>query len=335
LPFAGLVSAAASTMATAADAGMEEIGVKGAQILLGLNLNDFARKVVLKMARNNKSAQAGQLNLAAVNMGAVSLVTQLSTELLCTGHIKEAADVTAAFWNAAEAEGMEPSVAAASASPAVVKAIDAGHAVAAANVQRLLIERGYMSLVVWLSVSVVEHCHRPDAVALGTWAALTTQGPEGLQLAADVAAMTMLEGFYQISATVGGELYDLACKEGCGDKAIEVLVLAAKQVVEILDHPEAIVAVTEILMKDENRQCLVISSLIYMVKKNLGGTGVEDAAKISLCAVRERKVQLIVQLCRGIAAQGKERLLGDIGAEMVKQTARGVFSFLKRAVCRE
>jgi hypothetical protein len=314
-------------MATAANAGMEDVGVKGAQFLLGLNLNVFARKVVLQMARGNNSTAAGKLNLAAVNMGAGTLVTQLSTELLCTGHVEEAADVTAAFWDAAQDSGMEPLVAAASAAPAVVKAIDAGHADVAANVQRVLIDRGYMSLVVWLSVAVVEHCHRPDAVAQGTWAALRTQGAEGTQVAADVAAMTMVEGFYEISATVGGELYDLACKEGCGDKAIEVLVLAAQEAVAI-GHPEAVVAVTELLMGNDGRQNLAISSLIYMIEKNVGNTGVKDAAKVSMCAVREKKVQLTVLLCRGIAERRKTKLLGVVGGEMIKQAAVGVYSFL-------
>jgi hypothetical protein len=315
-------------MATAANSGMEDIGVKGAQLLLGLNLNDFARKVVLQMARGKNASQAGKLNLAAVNMGAANLVTHLSTELLCTGHVEEAADVTAAFWDAAEENGLEPRVAAASAAPAVVNAIDAGHADVAANVQRLLIDRGYMPMVVLLSVAVVEQCHRPDAVALGSWTAITTQGAEGIQVAADVAAMTMVEGFYDISATVGGELYDLACKEGCGEKAIEVLCLAAKSAVAV-GHPEAVVAVTELFLADSSRQNLAISSLIYMIEKNVGGTGVEDAAKVSLCAVQQKKVKVTVQLCRGIAARGKARLLGVVGAEMIKQAAVEVYSYLR------
>lgn len=314
-------------MASAANAGMEDVGVKGAQFLFGLNLNDFARKVVLQMARGNNSSAAGKLNLAAVNMGAATLVTQLSAELLCTGHVEEAAEVTAAFWDAAEESGMEPKIGAASAAPAVVKAIDAGHAGVASNVQTVLIDRGYMPLVVWLSIAVVDHCYRPDAVAQGTWAALTTQGARGTQISADVAAMTMVEGFYEISAAVGGELYDVACKEGCGEKAVEVLVLAASQAVAI-GHPKAVVAVTELLMRDENRQNIAISSLIYMVEENVGNTGVEDAAKVSLCAVREKKVQLTLQLCRGIAAKWKTKILGAVGGEMIKQAAGGGYRFL-------
>ena len=305
---AGMVTAAASTMAAAANTGAQGIGVKGAKLLLDLNLQDFAKKVVTKMARENQATAAGKLNLAAVNMGAGSLVTQLSAALLCAGHVSEAVEITAAFWDAAEESGMEPDVAAASAAPAVVQAVDAGHAVVVAAVQKELLEKEYTSLVIWLTVAVAKIEGRPDVVAAGTWAAM--QGPSGSELASNVAAMTMVEGHYDVAASSAGKLYDLAGEESY--RVVHVLAAAAKQAVGVRQG-RAVVAVSELLIA-EGREALVASSVAWMVEN--GDSDV--AGKISMQAVAERKFGLMQKLVAEMVSQGKTKAAAMVAGAMGK-----------------
>lgn len=303
-----MVAAAASTMATAANAGAEGVGVQGAKLLLELNLHDFAHKVVRKMAQDKHATAAGKLNLAAVNMGAASLVTQLSAALLCAGHVSEAVEITAAFWDAAEESGMEPAVAAASAAPAVVQAVDAGHAAVVAAVQRELLEKEYIPLVIWLTVAVARMEGRPDVVASGTWAAM--QCPGGIELAANVACLTMLDGHYDVAAASAGKLYDLAGKER--DRVVQVLGAAAKQAVTVRQD-FAVVAVSELLI-DDGKEWLVAASVAWMVENGDSS----DAAKVSMCAVREKKFGLVKTLVAEMISQGKMSAAAAVAGAMGK-----------------
>ena len=325
---------AASALTAATNVGLTGSAVRSAELMLGMNMHAFAKKVVLKMAAGEStSAAAGKLNMAAVNMGASSLITELSSALLIGDHIEEAAEITAAFWDAALESNMEPLIAASSMAASVVIAVDAGHAASVAAVQRLLLERNYANLVVWLTVGVCRSEKRPDAVAKGTLEAV--KQPGGKELAATVAAMTMAEGFYDVAAESAAEMYTLAeqmrkkMSDGGGERSedvvgvvVEIVGRAARQAIAV-QQVAAVVEVSQILAV--NSLDLVVGVVVWMVE-NGNGNGLADAAKVTVCAVKKRKFWMTWRLVYEMVRQGKGMVVLTLAGATGTEIGRSLFT---------
>ena len=101
---------------------------------------------------------------------------------------------------------------------------------------------------------------RPDAVAAGTWAAV--QGvPGGAALAAQVAALTMMEGYFYVVAAVTSRMYCLA-----GDKSAVVDVVAAATAQAAAVGGQGDVAAVTALRVDLGRADLVAGVVAAMVE---------------------------------------------------------------------
>lgn len=317
---AGLVTATANAMAASADAGLESVAVSGARFFLNtLNLEQFTRDVVIRMVQLQHDKQAGRLNLAAVCAGEFSLITRLSAALLCNGCAEEAAAVSQAFWEVANDTAPDdddsgtplpipPSTIAGTMAPAIVTAVDAGHALTVAEVQRLLIQRGCHLLVVWLTYAVATVEGRPDAVSKGTIAALGLPGGE--DLASNIAALTMVEGHYEVAAKVAGLMY----KDAKEDKtqSVDDTTLSSQRLTTIVTRVVAnaasqsigirqiqpVIKVTELLFEQQDGE-LAAGAVMTMLFRG----EVKAVATVSVRALHQGKRQLIVQLIMEMMAQ--------------------------------
>jgi len=313
---AGLVTATANAMAASASAGLEGVAVSGARFFLDtLNMEQFTRDVVIRMVQLQHDEQAGRLNLAAVNAGEFSLITRLSAALLCNGCAKEAAAVSKAFWEVANATDSDalpvpisPSTIASTMAPAIVTAVDAGHAKTVAEVQRLLIRKYQCHLlVVGLTYAVASIENRPDAVSKGTLAALSLPGGEAL--ASSIAALTMVEGHFEVAAKVAGLMYQDAKKkyekqyvdEKSGklltNSVTTVIADAASQSIGI-GQIQPVIKVTELLFEQQNGE-LAAGAVLTMLSR----WEVKAIATVTIQALHQGKRQLVVQLIREMMAQ--------------------------------
>jgi hypothetical protein len=291
-------SAMASGVVAAANAGLEGAAVAGTQALLGLNMENFARDIVLCLVRDRQAHTVGKISVAAVENGAASLVQQLSVALLSSGHVEEAARVSAAFWDAAIEAGMHPLDVAASVAPAVAEAVDRGHSIQVAGVQRALLDSDHAPMAMWLLVALVERCSRLDAAASGTWTAVK-EAKNGGDTVAAIAALSMLEGHADVVASVASRMHQLAKKDGLRDAAVAVVAAAASEAASV-DRPDAVVAVSERLM-ELGEGDLVADSMAKMVEQGHN----ERVGKISLNAVMQKKTGLVAVLTRELAGSGK------------------------------
>lgn len=191
----GVTHIVAKTMAAVAEGGMECAGVRGTKVLLGLNLEEFCRDVVVRMVEQNAQVAVAKMELCAMMSGGAILVQQLSLALLCSGHVWHAAAVTVAFVDECRRVRMTSHTIAGCISPAVVAAVDDGRGKEVACVQKLMVDEGYSDIVTWMTIHIAGDMGRPDAVAKGTVAAIV--GVEGgHDMAASLAAKAMMMGFH-------------------------------------------------------------------------------------------------------------------------------------------
>jgi len=191
----GMTDVTARTMAAAAHAGLGPLGVQGTRVLLGLNLEQFCRDVVIRMVDMKKEHAVAKVEFAALESGAAKLVQQLSVALLCSGHVAHAAAVTIAFVEECEEAGMTAHTAASCIAPAVVAAVDNGNGHAVAKVQKIIVDHGHQDVVVWLTIYIAKDMGRPDVVAVGTLDAIEAVDG-GMEMAAAVAAQAMMLGYH-------------------------------------------------------------------------------------------------------------------------------------------
>ena len=158
------------------------------RVLLGLNLEDFCRDVVVAMVEHHHAASVAKVQHQAIKSGAERLVQQLSVALLCSGHIQHACLVTNAFVEQCLQAGVGHREIASYLAPAVILAVDSHHGWAVARVQKSMIDMGQFDIVVELILHVACESGRPDVVARGTLAAIDDEEIRGIEMASSVAA---------------------------------------------------------------------------------------------------------------------------------------------------
>jgi len=158
------------------------------RVLLGLNLEDFCRDVVVAMVEHHHAASVAKVQRQAIKSGAERLVQQLSVALLCSGHIQHACLVTNAFVEQCLQAGVGHREIASYLAPAVILAVDSHHGWAVARVQKSMIDMGQFDIVVELILHIACESGRPDVVARGTLAAIDDEEIRGIEMASSVAA---------------------------------------------------------------------------------------------------------------------------------------------------
>jgi len=293
----GLSNVAARTVAAAANSGFALAGVQGTKVLLGLNLEEFCRDVVVRMVEQKNEVSVAKLELYAITKsGAAQLVQQLSVALLCSGHVRHAAAVTIAFVEECEDAGMSPMTAAACVAPAVIAAVDDGHGHEVAMVQKIMVDNGHKEEVVCMTVYIARDMGRPDVVAIGTLDAIeAVEGGE--DMAAGVAAAAMMKGFHDEVAAAAVNMNRLVSNNR-NDCVIKVVAAAAVQGVES-NRPSDVVKVSAAMAARGGRH-VVSRSMRYMAHHNHAW----KAAVVSSTAIQTGYLVLTAQLIGDVILSG-------------------------------
>jgi hypothetical protein len=318
---AGLQEAAARGVAAAARSH-PKAGLTGARVLLKFGLDDFARDIVLSMARRpGGAAAAGAIHLSALDgpAGDAETLRRFAAALLRAGHVDEAAAVGAACWEAALAAGVPPAAAARSLAGAAVEAVDAGCAAAVAAVQARFAAAGLHHLAMWVTVAVAREEGRPDAAARATLAAMRQDG--GAALAAACAALAMVEGHFLPVAAISAAMHALAA-DGAERAAVAAVVADASAQACAAGRPGAAAAVGELLLRKEalapHGADLMAASVDAMRREGRG----DVVGEVAVAAARAGGPVPALLLARALAARGELAALALVARRGALEAAR-------------
>lgn len=251
---------------------------RATQILMGLNLEEFCKDVVVAMCENRDEDSVAKVQHKAMSdasLGAEQLVQQLTVALLCSGHVEHAALVTNEF--VAECRRQDMGISAKSIAkyiaPAVILAVDCGHGDAVSFVQSRMIDDGHFEIVTQLILYIASEGGRPDVVARGTLDAIQCMRHEshGIHMAASVAAGAFCgsridRGETTVMGHVACDMYleshrDLSLKED----ACRTIALAALIGVELYQKPLRVVKVSQ-CMWNEHQGHAITRAFRHMVQ---------------------------------------------------------------------
>lgn len=238
---------------------------KVTKMLMGLNLEEFCKDVVVAMVENHDQKSVAKVQHKAISdssLGAEQLVQQLTVALLCSGHTQHAALVTNAFveecrrheWNIS-AKKIAEYIA-----PAVVLAVDCNHGDAVAFVQKKMIDDGHFDIVTQLILYIASEGGRPDIVARGTLDAIQClrKDDQGINMASSVAAGAFCSGHCdgnetRVMAHVACEMYEESRSNlSLREDACKTIALAAIKGVEIYQKPLRVVKVSHTMWREDH-----------------------------------------------------------------------------------
>lgn len=292
-------------------AGAEPVA-RVTKVLMGMNLEEFCRDVVIFMVENQDQKSVAKVQHKAISdrsLGAEQLVQQLTVALLCSGHVEHAALVTNEF--VAECRHQDWSVSARQIAeyiaPAVILAVDCGHGDAVAFVQSRMIDDGHIEIVTQLILYIASNGGRPDVVAQGTLDAIQClrHNSHGIQMAASVAAGAFCgsridHGETNVMGHVACEMYlesqhDLLLKED----ACKTIALAALRGVEVYQNPLRVVKVSYFMWK-EHQGHAITRAFRHMVAMRK----VVPIAMIALTAITHGYIGLTCWLLKDMLLSG-------------------------------
>ncbi|KAL4428435.1 hypothetical protein ABPG75_002524 [Micractinium tetrahymenae] len=230
-----LVAALAAAAAACARAGWPGLAAATARLLFSLGMAPILTDVAVQLAIKGQAAAAGALCVAAAEQGPAPLVHRLCVGLLTGGHTAAAAATAEACWRVAAAAGWQPMQTAALLAPAVVSAVDGGHAPAVAQTLQLLFNARQQPLLMWLLEAMAAGLERPDAAAAVAWEAMQHAGGagkwsgEGVLAASDLAALLTVDRHHQTSAALALHLYN---RPGAAEQVAAVLAAGNAQAIE-------------------------------------------------------------------------------------------------------
>lgn len=282
------------------------------QMLMGLNLEEFCKDVVVAMVENHDEDSVAKVQHTAMkneSLGAEQLVQQLTVALLCSGHTEHAALVTNSF--VAECRRYEWHISARKIAeyiaPAVIVAVDCGHGDAVAVVQSRMIDDGHFEIVTQLILYIASEGGRPDVVARGTLDAIQClrDGSQGIQMAASVAAgafcgsridrnETRVMG--HVACTMYAQSYHDLCLT---DDACKTIALAALQGVQVYQKPLRVVKVSYYMWREHHGHAITraFRHMVGLKKANA-------IASIGITAIQHGYVGLTVWLVMDMMRSG-------------------------------
>lgn len=292
-------------------AGAEPVA-RATKILMGMNLEEFCKDVVVFMVENQDQDSVAKVQHKAISdtsLGAEQLVQQLTVALLCSGHVEHAALVTNEF--VAECRKRDYSITAKKIAeyiaPAVILAVDCGHGDAVAFVQSRMIDDGHFEIVTQLILYIASEGGRPDVVARGTLNAIEClpYNSHGIYMAASVAAGVFCgsridHGETTVMGHVASEMYrevtnDLSLK----DDACKTIAIAALKGVEVYQKPLRVVKVSYVMWKENHGHAITRAFRhMVMMKKVL------PIAAIAMTAIESGYIGLTWWLLKDMLLSG-------------------------------
>ncbi len=296
---------------TVQHAGAEPVA-RVTKMLMGMNLEEFCRDVVIFMVENQDQESVAKVQHKAISdtsLGAEQLVQQLTVALLCSGHIEHAALVTSEF--VAECRHQDWGISARQIAeyiaPAVILAVDSGHGDAVALVQSRMIDDGHFEIVTQLILYIASTGGRPDVVAQGTLDAIQClrYNSHGMHMAASVAAGAFCgsridHGEANVMGHVACEMYvesrhDLSLK----DDACKTIALAALEGVEVYQKPLRVVNVSHVMWKEHQGHAITRAFRHMVAMKK-----VVAIAVIALTAIGDGYIGLTCFLLKDMVLSG-------------------------------